>query len=142
MKLFFVVLLLVISKFAQGQNNCDLNVFKSEDERFQLMVKADTLSLKKVLSDDLIYIHSNALVESKMEHISNIGSGNIQYKNIKIEQASYKKFKKLVLTTGVIQVTGVFKKADFQVKLRYTGVYNKQNGLWKLLRWQSVKITE
>ncbi len=142
MKLFFVVLLLVISKFAQGQNNCDLNVFKSEDERFQLMVKADTLSLKKVLSDDLIYIHSNALVESKMEHISNIGSGNIQYKNIQIEQASYKKFKKLVLTTGVIQVTGVFKKADFQVKLRYTAVYTKQNGLWKLLRWQSVKITE
>lgn len=140
MKLFLTGILILFSGLGQSQNLNRINTFNHELDRFQLMIKADTMALRNVLSDELLYIHSNSLVESKKEHLLTIGSGSIQYKHIDVEESGYKKYKKLVLTDGIIHVRGVFKSVDFDVRLRYTAVYKKNRNTWQLLRWQSTKM--
>ena len=55
-------------------------VLNAESARFEAMIRRDTVQLRQVLSDDLVYIHSNGLVETKMEHISSISKTiNVPY---------------------------------------------------------------
>lgn len=117
-----------------------IHVFEPELQRFELMCKSDTLLLSGLLSDELLYIHSNTLSETKKTHLLNIGSKKLHYKKIKVEEADFKKYGKLVLTNGIIRVLGTLNNTAFDVRLMYTAIYKKKKGKWQLLRWQSTKI--
>lgn len=117
-----------------------IHLFEPEQQRFELMCKSDTLLLSGMLSDELLYIHSNTLSETKKTHLLNIGSKKLHYKKIKVEEADFKKYGKLVLTNGIIRVLGTLNNTEFDVRLMYTAIYKKKKGKWQLLRWQSTKI--
>lgn len=124
----------------QANVQAQIHVFEPELQRFELMCKSDTLLLSGMLSDELLYIHSNTLSETKKTHLLNIGSKKLHYKKIKVEEADFKKYGKMVLTNGIIRVLGTLNNTAFDVRLMYTAIYKKKRGKWQLLRWQSTKI--
>ncbi|MBL7792034.1 MAG: nuclear transport factor 2 family protein [Saprospiraceae bacterium] len=129
--LFFNVQLLV----AQS------TISDSEDMRFNAQVKKDTVLLRRILSDDLVYIHSNALVETKSDFLHSISTGNITYNSMQPEPGrAIRNYGKTGISNGIVQVKGLIQGKPFEVRLRYTAVYVKQKKTWRLVSWQSTKI--
>ncbi len=141
MRGFILSLNILFSILSYAQLNQKLKIFEPELQRFKMMMDADTSNLSRVISDDLIYIHSNALEENKPNHIDNIGSKKLQYQVMDMEESNFNTIGKITLTNGVVHVKGILNGNAFEVRLRYTAVYMKQKKEWKLLRWQSTKIT-
>jgi hypothetical protein len=113
----------------------------SEDMRFNAQVKKDTVLLRRILSDDLVYIHSNALVETKSDFLHSISTGNITYNSMQPEPGrTIRKYGKTGISNGIVQVKGLIQGKPFEVRLRYTAVYVKQKKNWRLVSWQSTKI--
>lgn len=138
--LFF--LLLLIGHFVSfAQSN---SIISAENQRFEAMVKQDTVFLFAALAPDLHYIHSNGLEETRKQHVEAITSGKIVYK--KFERVSEVEVRSLArhvaLLNGVVLVEGTFDQNPFSVKLRYTSIYRRENrrSPWKLLNWQSTRI--
>lgn len=114
-------------------------ISRIETKRYEAMTKADTVYLKFILSDDLVYTHSNGLVENKSEFIQSIISKKIVYKQIGVKEQKIKLYHKTAVITGVVKVSGSLNGKDFEIDLRYTNVYIKKDD-WKLVVWQSLKI--
>jgi len=139
MRLFLPLLLLLIPVSVFPQSKAQRLLAALENQRFEAMTKKDAGFLQNVLADDLTYTHSNGLVETKAEHLGNIQSGAITYKSMQPENINVKVYGKSAVITGVVNVDGVYEGKAFALRLRYTDVYIKKKGTWKLAAWHSVR---
>jgi hypothetical protein len=104
------------------------------------MTRADTTTLRLLLADELIYIHSNALKENKQEHLAAIASKKLVYEKMERELATVRFYGKTALVNGIIKVRGILNKNTFEVRLQYLAVYRKKRGVWQMVNWQSTKV--
>jgi len=104
-----------------------------------LMTERDTAQLRDYLSEELVYIHSNALKENRDEHISAVSTGKIIYQRMDRKRADVRLYRKTALVNGEIQVAGLLNNTPFDVFMLYTAVYRKKKGKWQLINWQSTR---
>jgi len=135
-----ILYLAVFTPVLSAQTDKTQAILDLELTRFKAMISRDTLRLSELLSDDLIYIHSNALMENKTEHIRSVSGGKIQYHHMNREEAQARRYHKIAITNGIVKVDGILNGAPFDVRLRYTAVYQLKRRHWQLLRWQTTRI--
>lgn len=133
--ILYIFIILTSSVFAQRSPEV------SEKNRFEAQISRDTMALDNLLSDDLRYVHSNALVETKADFIHSVAGGGIEYLEMrKLSGEPLRRWGKTAFLGGVVAVKGNFKDTPFDVRLRYGSVYRKERGTWKLVTWQSTRI--
>ena len=109
--------------------------------RFSAQISRDTAALYRLLADDLVYIHSNALVETKTDFIRSVGGGGIRYLAMKkTETGPIRQWKKTAVAIGIVDVRGLYQGKEFEMRLKYTSVYRKNKGVWQLSSWQSTRL--
>ena len=135
-----LLLLLALPFFATAQSGADQQILDTEQRRFDTMVRKDTAALRDLLSDDLVYIHSNTMTESKSAHLTSIGSGKIVYEKMTREQAKVRRYGKTALSNGIVQVKVSLDGKPVELRLMYTATYLKKRGAWRLVNWQSTRI--
>ncbi len=142
---FFFLLLLVLSGgMLSAQSNTKqtskiIQILVTEEARFKAMIDRDSVALLQYLSPDLVYIHSNTLVESRQEHIHAITSGKIIYQIMDRSQNNVRFYGKIAINTGNIRVKGIISGNPFDVNMLYTAVYQKKKKRWLLLSWQTTR---
>jgi hypothetical protein len=133
----FVLALLLTQSCVWGQSK---DLIAAEKARFAAMTTQDTLTLKRILHPDLVYIHSNGLLESKTRFMESVATGRIRYDSLEHIEARQSSFGKTGFTEGIVRVKGRYEGNVFTLKLRYTTVYRRKKGVWMLYRWQSTKL--
>ena len=136
--LFFLFCLSANVLFAQGK--LESHLAQLERQRFEAMEEKDLAFLDKVLADEVTYGHTNGLMEDRAAHLRNIASANIIYEKIEPLEMDVRTYRKSAVINGLLRVRGKYKGTPFDLQLRYTDVYQKQKGKWKLVAWQSVKV--
>lgn len=141
-RLFFLLLYLIFtSSNVLAQTAAEKKVVDSEALRFSLMTQRDTANLKNFLADDLLYVHSNGLTETKEEHLRAIGSGKITYLSMeRMPGLRVRIYGKWAITNGDVKANGTVNGAPFDIRLKYTAVYKKKKNYWQLLSWQSARL--
>ncbi len=140
MRLAFFLLLLLPAVLGFSQSKKQLKFEALERQRFEAMTTKNTATLEVMLSDQLTYTHSNGLIEDKQQHLENIRTGKLQYRSIQSEEMKLRFYRRTVVGTGIVNVTGVLNEKEFSIQLRYTDVYVKEKGKWRLAAWQSLKL--
>ena len=108
--------------------------------RFEATIKQDSSELNRLISNDLYYIHSHGLKETKAEHIHAILSKKIVYQSFEYRgEPSVLNRKKIQIINGEVLVKGLYTGIPFSSNLLFTAVYERKKGQWQLLRWQSTK---
>ncbi|WPP51470.1 nuclear transport factor 2 family protein [Catalinimonas niigatensis] len=141
-KIFYVLLCLLPLNLAFVQNTTEDEVLDMEKSRFQAMINEDFDFLEKLIDDQLVYIHSNGNIDSKASFINAIREGKTSYDDIKLEESKVRIYDKTAIINGLC----VFHQKNpdgspRQTRLRYTNVYVKQKGNWKMVSWQSYKMS-
>lgn len=115
-------------------------VLTAEDARFSAMVAADPGEMRRWFADDLEYVHSTGQVESRDQLIESITSGRTRYVAVTPAErrvVSLGGDAAIVRGRGRFQVTAGGNALDLQI--RYLAVYGKQDGVWRLRSWQSLR---
>jgi ketosteroid isomerase-like protein len=142
---FFFLLLLVLpagmlsAQSKTRQISKTIQILVTEEARIKAMIDKDSVALLQYLSPDLVYIHSNTLVESRQEHIHAITSGKIIYQIMDRSQNNVRFYGKIAINTGNIHVKGIISGNPFDVNMLYTAVYQKKKKRWLLLSWQTTR---
>lgn len=120
----------------------EVEVTSAEEQRFKAMTGKDTIALARLLSPELLYVHSNGIKESKPDFIRSVGTGKMVYGEITREEPTLisRWSKKTASVNGQIHVKGVVNGNQFDIHLKYLSVYVKRKGKWELVRWQSAKV--
>ena len=119
------------------------SVLSAEATRFAAQSARDTASLRSFLHEDLLYIHSNGLEESRSDFLENVASGKIEYRIMEIvpnSQRVVRTGRNSRLVQGIVRVAGTYEDKPFDIRLRYTSVYQRRKRQWQLLTWQSLKL--
>lgn len=136
--LFFIFLITLVSNVTFAQ---ETEILESEKARFSACIQQDSARLYSLLDENLTYIHSNSLLESKATFIHSVVSGNIKYNSFEVQNENVQLLsRKTAIIVGLLLVKGTYKTSPYEVNLRYTSIYVKQKRKWKLRAWQSTKI--
>jgi len=118
-------------------------VLAAQDRRIALTVAGDLAGLGAAMSDDLTWTHSNANVETKAEFLEAIRSGKYRYKSMTFDDRRVRLHgdsTAIVSGTCRVQVTSGGREID--IKLRFTELYVKSGGAWKMALWHSTRVPD
>ena len=134
---FFIVFTLGLS--AQSPTE---KVLALEKQRFAAMLSRDTVFLHRVLADDLLYSHTNGMVDTKASFIRSIASGTLQYQQMDLEDVASRAYNNTVVLNGVMRIKVLANGQVLNLKIKYLDVYRKNRKDWQLVAWQSAKLNE
>jgi hypothetical protein len=115
-------------------------IIELDRQRMSAMATKDIAVLNKLLSDELIYTHSSARLDTKRSLIGAMESGTTVYTAVEPSEVVAQDLGNAVVLTGVaaISVTSGGKPNSFRV--RFTDVYADKGGQWQMVTWQSTRL--
>ena len=111
-------------------------------KRMTAMAEKDVATLNAVLSDDLIYTHSSARMDTKASLIGNMESGATVYTAVVPSDVVAQDLGDSVVLTGIARISVMVGGKPNSFGVRFTDVYANQGGTWRMVTWQSTKRPE
>ena len=120
-----------------GQKIIDL-----DRQRMNAMGQKDIATLNALLSDDLIYTHSSARLDTKKSLIEAMESGKTVYTAVVPSDVKAQDLGTAVVLTGVARIHVLSNGKPNSFGVRFTDVYVNNGGQWQMVAWQSTRLPE
>ena len=120
-----------------GQKIIDL-----DRQRMNAMGQKDIATLNALLSDDLIYTHSSARLDTKKSLVEAMESGKTVYTAVVPSDVKAQDLGSAVVLTGVARIHVLSNGKPNNFGVRFTDVYVNNGGQWQMVAWQSTRLPE
>jgi hypothetical protein len=117
-------------------------IIELDKKRMTAMAQKDVAALKTMLCKGLIYTHSSGRQDTKDSLIQGMESGTTVYTSVVPSEMKAQDYGNVVVLTGVAALTVNSNGKPNSFRVRFTDVYENQNGTWRMVNWQSTKIPE
>jgi len=118
---------------AQANDEAKKEVLQAEDDEGKAILKGDTKTLDRLWSDDLLYTNQKGELHTKTEHLAEFQSGARKFDSYKHDDIRVHVYADMAIVNGRSTST-VHDKDEISIgPRRYTNVWVKQNGEWKLV---------
>ena len=117
-------------------------VIDLDKKRMTAMAQKDITTLNRVLSDDLIYTHSSARLDTKQSLIGNMESGSAVYTAVEPSDVKAQDLGDTVVLTGSCRISVMSQGRPNSFSVRFTDVYANKGGQWQMVAWQSTRLPE
>ncbi len=124
--------------FAQKQNVAGLKEAIAAFDK--ALAEPDSVALKKLLSDNVSYGHSNGWVETKREVIDDLYNGKLVYKTIIVTAPAVTIQGNVASARSMADIDAVLDGKEMSFKLKVLQVWTWENGHWTLFARQSVPM--
>jgi hypothetical protein len=113
-----------------------------DKKRMTAMAQKDVAALKNMLCKTLIYTHSTGRQDTKQSLIEGMESGTTVYTSMVPSDVKAQDLGNAVVLTGVAAISVNSKGKPNSFRVRFTDVYENQNGTWRMVTWQSTKLPD
>ena len=117
-------------------------VIELDRQRMDAMAKKDIAALNKLISDDLVYTHSSARLDTKQSLIGNMESGSTVYTAVEPSDVKAQDLGDAVVLTGSCRISVMSQGRPNSFSVRFTDVYANKGGQWQMVTWQSTRLPE
>jgi ketosteroid isomerase-like protein len=138
MRIFLATLLLAAAAWAGVEED----VKKAEQDWAAGITKNDFALLGKVLADDLHYLHSTGLVDTKAAYIESMRSGKQKYASLKYGNIKVRVYGVAAVVNADAHVEFVTDGKPGKAHLAFTHVFAKKGAQWQLVSHQSLRLPE
>ena len=150
--LFIAVLVLTVAPMgvaqkhsARGghQTSVEEVIKKLDDERIQAQIHADATALDRIYAADFIVVGPSGRVTTKPQVISDFTSGDLKFQSITTDEVQVRVYENTAVETGLSTMSGQDKGKAVPRDTRFTRVWVKQQGRWRLVaNHYSSRITQ
>ncbi|MEM5387003.1 conserved hypothetical protein [Paraburkholderia piptadeniae] len=111
-----------------------------ERDRFRAMVEGNGQQLDALLSDNVIYVHTNGKRESKQQFIDAITAGRRRYRQIEIQSQDVLPVgRETCVVTGRALIEMEANSGALLFPIAYTAIQAQEDGKWRLIAWQATR---
>jgi ketosteroid isomerase-like protein len=114
----------------------------AENEWLTGITKNDFRKLDQVLADDLVYLHSTGVMDSKASYVKSLQSGKQKYVSGKINDLKIRVYGQTAVLNGDANFEFVTDGKPGKAHLKYTHVFVKGAKGWQLVSHQSLKVAD
>ena len=142
-----ISILLFLVSFAfttQAQNDSDAKtqvMMKMQELKNGLLSK-DSVSLSKLLADDMSYGHSTGFIQTKAQLIRDVMSGTQDYKSIESSDINIRIYDNTAIAVLKLKTNLIARGKPLDLSMYATLTWIKINNEWKLVARQAVKLPE
>ena len=111
-------------------------------KRMNAMAQKDIATLNALLSDELVYTHSTARLDTKKSLIEAMESGRTVYTAVEPSDVKAQDLGNAVVLTGSARISVMSGGRPNSFRVRFTDVYANNGGQWQMVAWQSTRIPE
>jgi ketosteroid isomerase-like protein len=113
-------------------------VREAESALYEAMIAVDLDRLDRILSPDLIYVHSTGVAESKAEYLERVKASHYDYTSIASRDVTIRVHGDLAVMDGVLDMgVATGGSPTMMMKLLFVLIWTKQDGRWRLSLRQS-----
>jgi uncharacterized protein (TIGR02246 family) len=140
--LVIAVLMLAATSIALGQKqstksdqngNVVQTIRRLDEERIQAQIHADAAALDRLYAEDFIGVGPSGTVRTKPQVIADFTSGNLKFQSITTDEVQVRVYGNTAVETGLSTMTGQDKGKDVPRDTRFTRVWVKERGAWRLV---------
>ncbi len=113
---------------------------KAEQDRYAAQMKGDAAAMQRLIGDDLVYIHSSTVQDSKASFIESIRSGNVKYRTMKRGDVKVRTYGCIAIVSGGASFEVTVKGEDRTLNLLFHAVYAKRAAGVQFVSWQATKL--
>ena len=106
---------------------------KLDNERIQAQIHADAAALERIYADDLIGVGPSGTVRTKPQVIADFTSGDLRFQSITTDDVQVRVYGNAAVETGRSTMNGQDKGKTVPRDTRFTRVWIKQQGRWRLV---------
>jgi ketosteroid isomerase-like protein len=117
-------------------------VIELDRQRMEAMAKKDIAALNALISDDLVYTHSTARLDTKQSLIGNMESGSTVYTSVVPSDVKAQDLGDTVVLTGSCKIGVMSQGRPNSFGVRFTDVWANKGGKWQMVAWQSTRIPD
>jgi ketosteroid isomerase-like protein len=117
-------------------------VIELDKQRMDAMAKKDLAALNRLISDDLVYTHSSARLDTKKTLIGNMESGGTVYTSVVPSDVKAQDFGDTVVLTGSCKISVMSQGRPNSFGVRFTDVWANKGGQWQMVTWQSTRTPD
>jgi uncharacterized protein DUF4440 len=112
-----------------------------EQMLYRAMIGRDLGTLGGLLSDELQYVHSTGVVESKAEYLAAVANGVYEYERIASRGVRILVHAETAVATGEVEMSvSAAGEPKRLIRLLFTLVWVREPGQWRLLVRQATRI--
>jgi hypothetical protein len=112
---------------------------KAEEARFKAQMSGDGAAMNKLFGDDLVYIHSSTVVDTKKSFIESITSGNVKYRSMQQGEARVRTYGAVAIVSGSAKFEVTVKGENRTLDLLYHAIWAKRAAGAQFISWQATK---
>ena len=111
-------------------------------QRMTAMAQKDVAKLNALLSDDLVYTHSSARLDTKQSLIGAMEAGRTVYTAVVPSDVKAQDYGDTVVLTGSCRISVNSGGRPNSFGVRFTDVYANKGGRWQMVTWQSTRLPD
>jgi ketosteroid isomerase-like protein len=104
------------------------------------VVHNNVRQMDHLLADDYLGISANGTVETKAEELAQSKAGTLRIQSLDLSDIKVRVFGNTAVVTSRAQLTGMNGQSDITGNYRYTRVYNRRFGQWKIISFEASRI--
>jgi len=143
--LFLVAICLVMAHPAFALPHRETHSIHKEIEALEQQWREAIIShnvgeMDHLLADDYIGISANGTVETKAQALAQSKAGTVQIKSLDLNDLKVRVYGDTAVVTSRAALEGTNGQSDISGNYRYTRVYNKRLGQWKIVSFEASRI--
>jgi|SRR6516162_453475 ketosteroid isomerase-like protein len=117
-------------------------VIDLDRKRMDAMARKDLAALNALISDDLVYTHSTARLDTKQSLLGAMESGATVYTSVAPSEVKAQDLGDTVVLTGSARIGVLSQGRPNSFAVRFTDVWSNKAGRWQMVAWQSTRLPE
>ena len=111
----------------------------AEDARYAAQMGDDFGALQKLLGNDLVYIHSSAVVDTKASYIDSMKSGTVKYRVMRRSDVTVRTYGCIAIISGLGNFDVTVKGQELAVEIRFHSIWAKRDDGLQFISWEATR---
>ena len=144
-KLFMVIAFtILLGSLAYGQKKMTVEqtLMNMEQEMTDAIVKNDTSVFEKYAADNATFTDPGGMLMNKAQTMASFKSGDLKIESSKNDDMKVQMFGNTAIVTYRTTDKGMYKGRDISGQYRWTDVFVKMSGKWKMVASQGTPIMQ
>jgi ketosteroid isomerase-like protein len=121
------------SSSSNQKSSVEQTIKQLDNERIEAQIHADATALDRIYADDFIGIGPSGTLRHKPEVLSDFTSGHLKFQSITTDEVQVRIYENTAVETGLSTMVGQDKGKAVPRDNRFTRVWVKQQGHWRLV---------
>jgi len=113
---------------------------QAEEARYAAQANADVNAMQRLFGDDLVYIHSSTVEDTKASFIESMRSGNVKYRSMKRGDVVVRTYGCIAIISGKAKFEVTARGQDLALDLLFHAVWAKRAAGIQFVSWQATKV--